>query len=1448
MISKRPFTLIEVMIVSSVLAVALLTSLLFVSNQQLFANIGREKKFGYEKAMQIMNELKTFQEVSSTSGELIYLDDLGDGGSTNAMLSAQVDITDPTHPISSNILTGTDPNDPTHWKYARRIHIIKSSEDSNSKDVRKVGVQIFLTSKDNADEILLAEVWSILQTAADPGFPPTQVYDLYAIAIENVPGWWVYMNNLIPQVENAIKDLEARNPGLDFRVHWITKMGYGRNPFYMPVFNTSADSATATFNSPYFYPSLMPAGSATDEYYVSRLINGHYRDETGSAQNGYDASDNPAPYTIADAYNQANSYPLMLAHYNLRVANNPNEEMPYTLLLDDMHMNPLKYKNALFINLHGELLPVPAMRNYADAAKHPRLDSIVNGDLDRLVAATSHSVTRAAIDASASEITVTQLQNLADDADFAVGDYIRLDNEICQISAIDSDTKTLKIERGKFGTLAASHKVLCPVIHQAVVTSTATSGSSVLAVTSTKGLVPGEKLSAIEAGLTTLGTIDSVSATQVTLTAPLASNCIANTALICSSAVPSLSVTVNNISTALSYHNGGGTSPIGDGDLLNIGGEILQTSGAATNRGLHGSSASSHQQSETVGHINFIEGVRVVAHPENARYHLNDDPAFRVYAWLSDSAPDSTQPERLANLPITMVVKLKNISVSDATIDDWFDLRSKIIDSLTAMGIARIEGGVAPAASRYDNNVTALSYPISPSNDALSATDDEMYARIDPVFIRTSADAVTPAQGHLSIAIRLYNTPLSTPYLSNRGLDSGAKLYGLNYLPTPFGGDFNDDLTSTGTGRKNTARWIVPFPALNTILGYLPVDIASSEIERIFAPLTVETRIGDINLQAINYSGTVVNEIVPGELYGQFSHSEHFKSPQSWPHRTENFSQSHTWSHDLYDGASLIALADDESVPFSDKYQLMGDPRYQPCADVLNAQHHNLFFTNSDIDPTEGMGTTYRGWGGDDVEHDVPRMMQMVREAVMGSNAIFTTINGYSFYYMGLGNEIGYDSTNGFGSSIPVNGTPYNQSGSGWAQHIISGSRGTPAMGGYGFNLIGETSGWVSASALGELYRDADMSSWQNGDALTNYYRIDKANDPTIPAAKRFYSGRRTSTSGSQTFYNVNNPDGTTFDHEFSTSNATILPTVNSSEDVKSDFESTFNMVMPTSITSNRPWRINDSSTNVAEWNSPAYLARRTNTAVLQTFYEHDSTYATSAGEPVRGIASGILQCYDPNNNDKLGYFAIHGISETAEIGSVFIGRYAIMSLLYAHLRASSTDNSRSPTTPLPLLEITAPTDMTDLENPGVISVQWNLQWKRWDEENYTQIGNYNQNLSPTDDGFFKVGYSDDNRESWKYLNSNIAFTEGKAQDIGLEVPADITVPAGLPSEGFFLSAEPEDPAPKTRWNYSMTWDLSGFGKGTYYLRIEYHRKDPATGTYIPSHYSQHMMAITIED
>ena len=93
----------------------------------------------------------------------------------------------------------------------------------------------------------------------------------------------------------------------------------------------------------------------------------------GVSTNGYDATDNPVPYVLADQFNHGLRHPDEVALFNTRVAAGlESADAPtFRLLLDDMSLRPALYRNAIVINLHGELFPFPPVRNYSDAAKNP---------------------------------------------------------------------------------------------------------------------------------------------------------------------------------------------------------------------------------------------------------------------------------------------------------------------------------------------------------------------------------------------------------------------------------------------------------------------------------------------------------------------------------------------------------------------------------------------------------------------------------------------------------------------------------------------------------------------------------------------------------------------------------------------------------------------------------------------------------------------------------------------------------------------------------------------------------------------------------------------------------------------------------------------------------------------------------------------------------------------
>lgn len=381
--TQRGMTLVEAVVAIAIVGIiiAFSTNLLTTAYRGTQDNIN--KQFATQKAVSMLEELRGLIQTTEGANASV-LDDYDDGTTNQTILTTQRGITDPAAAVSGNTRMAGG------WQFERRVTVQKVP---GANDLRLVNVKVFVNEA--GGRRMLAEVASVLSTIGQD-MPPTQVYDIYLIAVENVPGWWLYMQNVVPFVENAMEDLETRHPGLQFRKHWIRKLSYGRDPLYTPYVNRTADS-TAPINSVYFYPGTMPSGSAVESYYPPDFFNARVNID-GTPQNGYDATDNPLPYSLADQFNNGMRYPEELATFNARVAAGleASDAPTLRLLLDDMYMQPWRYRNAIVINLHGELFPFPPVRNYSDAAKdparwpnvravtHPERIRYTNGDAVRL--------------------------------------------------------------------------------------------------------------------------------------------------------------------------------------------------------------------------------------------------------------------------------------------------------------------------------------------------------------------------------------------------------------------------------------------------------------------------------------------------------------------------------------------------------------------------------------------------------------------------------------------------------------------------------------------------------------------------------------------------------------------------------------------------------------------------------------------------------------------------------------------------------------------------------------------------------------------------------------------------------------------------------------------------------------------------------------------------------
>ena len=207
---NKGFTLVEVIIVILILGLVSVTIMnisYFMSRQSIRT---KEQTFGTQKVIQMMEELRSL--VSGSEQESInVLDDYDDGAVFNNFLTTDKAVTNPNFPPSNNVETGSG------WKYIRQI-IVKGIE--GEPYARKVNIRVYRADPNNPTEggELLAETMSVLKTIKS-GFVPTQVYDVFILALENVPGWWSALSTMKPQFEQVINDIQNRCSGLEIRTH-----------------------------------------------------------------------------------------------------------------------------------------------------------------------------------------------------------------------------------------------------------------------------------------------------------------------------------------------------------------------------------------------------------------------------------------------------------------------------------------------------------------------------------------------------------------------------------------------------------------------------------------------------------------------------------------------------------------------------------------------------------------------------------------------------------------------------------------------------------------------------------------------------------------------------------------------------------------------------------------------------------------------------------------------------------------------------------------------------------------------------------------------------------------------------------------------------------------------------------------------------------------------------
>lgn len=608
---------------------------------------------------------------------------------------------------------------------------------------------------------------------------------------------------------------------------------------------------------------------------------------------------------------------------------------------------------------------------------------------------------------------------------------------------------------------------------------------------------------------------------------------------------------------------------------------------------------------------------------------------------------------------------------------------------------------------------------------------------------------IRDANGNLiGTKILLKNTPTSCPpynpssnpnNTSNiTGLPDSQKLYGLQYIPCPVNGQNWQDLTTTGNNiPKNTARWIITLDH-----NYLPAN----------SRLDIETYIGNIGASDI-------------------------PDPTQY---TPNRSKTYTW----------IGI----EPPITEKFQFMGDPRYCPYLDVKIAGRYNRYFTNS-LSGYSGF-TGNNGWNNYVFDSDIPRYFQVFRDGILRSSSIFNSVTGFSFYYVGFGQEIGGDSSNAYINNLldnPISGLPWGTTGTTKVDEIIPDDGADQSH----CRLI-KGSNWYSRIWLGELYPDSEYNNWKNNGNLTapGFYREKYLSVSSEYSYNRY---KRTSESGPPTALNANSGSGC-FNHEHKNDNTNTATLTDAGKKINE----AFNIVLPNSMNARRPFALNVDKWYPPQWDD-SYFSDYRGRGTL-SFYK--IYYNASFNSSYNSSALLKLNAKTLNNDTKTGYFLINGLSPAGDTGTAFIARYAIVSTIMGFLDAGDPINPDR-IEQVPYITITSPTEIDEINDPPSVTIQWTMEWKRWDGKNYSD---YTYTNPPP--VIYAVKYSTDGGKTWKYVQDDQATSTGERPDDTHKIE-NVT-------------------------SYILNTPANKFPIGTYIFMVEAFRRD------IPNHYAFHQRRVFI--
>ncbi|MGE3172428.1 MAG: hypothetical protein AB7O97_07350 [Planctomycetota bacterium] len=351
------WSIFETMIAIGIIATGLMVMVQQLSISFRESNANENRAFAYQKAAALLGEIHNSIALGriTTSDDLYTLVD----ADRNPVLTTRVDgeglAFEPQHPMSGNVRRRGD------WMWGRTV--TATPHESPGLYYCRVVIERRDDSGSWRLEASHAQLFSLLPSTDSP----EQVHDVYVLACAETPSLWADLGELRAHVTSAANAIAGQSQAR-LRLHWIHRLGYGRDASYIPYVNTvrPADQFTP---AAYWLPGALGGAHTGQQLYRSDLLAGTHRTELGLVHGNAES----IPSAIADRNNHCMRTPAAWRLWEQRLAEGleDEQELPLQLLLDDMHQRPDRYRNAIFVNLHGRGVPAPPLRNYSDAAKDP---------------------------------------------------------------------------------------------------------------------------------------------------------------------------------------------------------------------------------------------------------------------------------------------------------------------------------------------------------------------------------------------------------------------------------------------------------------------------------------------------------------------------------------------------------------------------------------------------------------------------------------------------------------------------------------------------------------------------------------------------------------------------------------------------------------------------------------------------------------------------------------------------------------------------------------------------------------------------------------------------------------------------------------------------------------------------------------------------------------------